>query len=324
MIGRAIAVALLIVAAIAATAQTTDRVARLGFVDPDAQSNSINAGEAFWKRLHELGWVQGKNLVVVARSAEGRLDLLPALMTDVVQSKVDVLVTSSTPGALAARKATGTVPIVVLGMGDPIGTGLAASLAHPGGNLTGFSLEMTDEVTGKLLELVQETVPRVTTLAVISNPDSLLIIKMIGHLKAAAAARHVNLRFFDVRAPQDFIPAFSAARRGAQAALVLSDPLTVTHRKAITELAARYRIPAMYTLLAFMREGGLIAYGADQTLRARRAAEYVDKILRGANPGDLPIEQPTQFRLVVNLRTAKAIGLTIPQSILLRADEMIQ
>lgn len=324
MIGRAVALAVLIVAAVAATAQTTDRVRRLGFVDPNAQSTSIDAGEVFWQRLHDLGWVQGTNLVVVYRSAEGRPDLLPALMTDVLKTKIDVLVTSSTPGALAAKKATGTVPIVVLAMGDPIGMGLAASLAHPGGNLTGFSIETTEEVTGKFLEFVQETVPRVSTLAVISNPDNPLNRRMIGHLNAAAAARRLNLRFFDVRGPQDLVRAFSAARQVAQAALVLTDPLTVSHRKTITELAVRYRIPAMYTLLEFTREGGLIAYGTDQTANFRRAAEYVDKILRGANPGDLPIEQPMQLRLVVNLGAAKAIGLTIPQSILLRADEVIQ
>jgi putative ABC transport system substrate-binding protein len=324
VIGRALAFAFLIGAGIGAAAQTADRVVRLGFVDPNAQSSSIYSTEAFWQRLHDLGWVQGTNLIVVYRSAEGRPDLLPALMTDVLNNKIDVLVTSSTPGALAAKKATSTVPIVVLAMGDPIGMGLAGSLAHPGGNLTGFSIETTEEVTGKFLEFVQETVPRVSTLAVISNPDNPLNRRMIGHLKAAAAARRLNLRFFDVRAPQDFIPAFSAARQVAQAALVLTDPLTVTHRKTITELAARYRIPAMYTLLEFTREGGLIAYGTDQTGNFRRAAEYVDRILRGANPGDLPIEQPMQLRLVVNLGAAKAIGLTIPQSILVRADEVIR
>ena len=324
MIRRVTAFAVLIIAAIAAAAQTTDRVVRLGFVDPNARSKSIDSDEAFWQRLHDLGWVQGTNLIVVYRSAEGRPDLMPALMTDVLKSKIDVLVTASTPAALAAKKATGTVPIVVLAMGDPIGTGLATSLAHPGGNLTGFSIETTEEVTGKFLEFAQETVPRLSTLAVISNPDNPLNKRMIGHLNAAAAARRLTLRVFDVRAQQDLIPAFSAARQAAQAALVLTDPLTVTHRKTITELAARYRIPTLYMLLEFTREGGLIAYGANQTAIRRRAAEYVDKILRGANPGTLPIEQPTQFRLVINLKAAKAIGLTIPQSILLRADEVIQ
>ena len=318
------AFAVLIVAAIIAAAQTTDRVARLGFVDPNARSSSIAYEDVFWRRLHDLGWVKGTNLIVEYRSAEGRPDVLPALMTDVLKSKIDVLVTTSTPGALAAKKATDKVPIVVLAMGDPIGTGVAASLAHPGGNLTGFSIETTEEVTGKFLEFVQETVPRVSTLAVIANPDNPLNPRMIGHLNAAAAARRLTLRVFEVRAQQDLSPAFSAARQVAQAALVLTDPLTVTHRKAITELAARYRIPTLYTMLEFMREGGLIAYGTNQTAIRRRAAEYVDKILRGANPGALPIEQPTQFRLVVNLKAAKAIGLTIPQSILLRADEVIQ
>ena len=288
---RALVLLLTVVAATAAKAQGTHRLVRLGFVDPDAQLNPLSATDAFWERLRELGWVRNKNFTVVYRSTEGRADRFPTLVDEVLKSKVDILVTSTTPGAFAAKKATSTIPIVVLAFGDPVGSGLVATLAHPGGNLTGFSLEPTAEVTPKYLQILKEMVPRLSTTAIISNPNNPQIRRQVAQLKSAAAEQHAHLRFIDVHAPEDFADAFIAAHQDAEALLVLSDSITVTHRKAITELAMKYRIPTLYTTLEFVRIGGLIGYGADQNESYRGAAEYVDKILRGSKPGELPIQQ---------------------------------
>ena len=244
-------------------------------------------------------------------------------MAEVLERKVDVLVTASTPGAVTAKKATNTVPIVVAVMGDPIGTGLVASLARPGGNLTGLSLQWED-LGGKWLELLQEAIPRLSTVAVISNPDSPAIREVARKLREIASRRGVRLRFHDVREAGEFAHAFKQARQEAQAALVLADPVTVAHRREITALAAAHRVPTLYVLQEFMDTGGLMAYGVDQRILFPRAADYVDKILRGARPAELPIEQPMQFSLVVNLKAARALGLSIPESILLRADEVIR
>lgn len=306
------------------SADQAQRVARVAFVDPFSSSSPLPGSPAFWQRLQELGWVQGQNLVTENRWAEGRIDRLPMLMADVIAQHVDVIVTRSTPAAIAAKNATATIPIVVGSMGDPIGTGLVTSLAHPGGNLTGLSLEQTAELSGKWLELLQEVVPQLATIAVISNPDSAYVKKMAKDLEAPALARGVKLRFMNVREPASLASALRQARRQAQAALVLADPLTVSHRREIAQLAASNRLPAIYVVLEFMDSGGLMAYGADPTTMWRRTAEYVDRILRGAKPADLPIEQPTQFKLIVNLKTARALGLTFPESILLRADEVIR
>ncbi len=246
----------------ASVAQPAEKTARLGFVDIASQARPFPAVDEFWKRIHELGWSEGGNLVVERRFAEGHVDRLPGLMADVVDRKIDVLVTWGTPAAIAAKKATTTIPIVAATMGDPIGTGLATSLAHPGGNLTGLSLQWGEGVTGKWLELLQDVIPKLATVAVIHNPDS--------------------------------------------------------------ALAAKHRLPDMYAMLEDAEAGGLMAYGVDHKAVFRRAAEYVDKILRGTKPEDLPIEQPSQFVLAVNIRTARALRLAIPQSILLRANEVIQ
>ena len=306
------------------SAEPEQKVARIAFIDPFSSPSAVPGAPAFWERLQELGWVQGQNLVAEKRWAEGQIDRLPALMTDVVSRHVDVIVTRSTPAAMAAKNATATIPIVVASMGDPIGTGLVVSLAHPGGNLTGLSLEQTSDLSGKWLELLQEVVPKLATVAVISNPDSAYVKKMAKDLEAPSLARGIKLRFENVREPAALAGVVRQARRKAQAALVLADPLTVSHRREIAQLAAANRLPIMYVVLEFMDSGGLMAYGADPTTLWRRAADYVDKILRGAKPADLPIEQPTQFKLIVNLKTARALGLTFPESILLRADEVIR
>ena len=302
-------------------ADPTQKVARLGFVDPASRSAR---SAAFWERLRELGWVEGQNLVVETRWADSHIDRLPNLMSDVLARKIDVLVTYSTSGALAAKNATQTVPIVVAAMGDPVGTGIAASLSRPGGNLTGVSLQWGEDLGGKWLELLQETVPKVSTIAVISNPDSPVVRKLVTDLQRIAQRRGVKLHFEDVREVSALAGAFKRARQVTQAGLVLADPLTVDARREITALAATHRLPTLYVLRDFMDTDGLMAYCVDNGIVFRLAAEYVDKILRGARPADLPIEQPTQFSLVVNLRTARALGITIPESILLRADEVIR
>ena len=304
-------------------AEPADKVARVGFVGLESPSTAPLGVSVFWERLRELGWVEGQNLITESRWAEGRTDRLPALMTEVVGRNLDVLVTYSTPAAIAAKNATSTVPIVVAHMGDPVASGLAASLAHPGGNLTGLSLGWAD-IAGKWLELLQETIPRLSTVAVIGDPASPMSRATAKELEAIARTRGMKVRFIEVREPEALDRAFKRARREAQAVLVLGDLLTLQHRRQITALAARYRLPGMYTFHQFMDSGALMGYSVDPAVVFRRAADYVDRILKGARPADLPIEQPTQYVLVVNLKTAKALGLTIPKSILLRADEVIK
>jgi putative ABC transport system substrate-binding protein len=278
----------------------------------------------FWERLAELGYVGGRNLIIEQRWADGKVDRLPTLMAELVARKIDVLVTYGTDGAIAARNSTSTTPIVVATMGDPLGARLAASLARPGGNVTGLSQQAAGSITGKWLEPLQEIVPKVHSVAVISNPDSQWIAKITKELQAAGRQRDLRLQFLHVRDVRGLEDAFKTARRLSQALLVLPDPLTSTNRKDITALAAKHHLPSLYPLRHFVDAGGLIAYGPNITVQFRRAAEYMDLILKGAKPGDLPIEQPTKFELVVNLNTAKTLGLVIPESILLRADELIR
>jgi ABC-type uncharacterized transport system substrate-binding protein len=308
----------------ASVAQPAEKTVRLGFVDIASQARPFPAVDEFWKRIHELGWSEGGNLVVERRFAEGHVDRLPGLMADVVDRKIDVLVTWGTPAAIAAKKATTTIPIVAATMGDPIGTGLATSLAHPGGNLTGLSLQWGEGVTGKWLELLQDVIPKLATVAVIHNPDSALAQRMMRELIREAPSRGLKLQPLEVRDPRVLESVFAQARRHAEAILVLPDPLVGEHRARVVALAAKHRLPDMYAMLEDAEAGGLMAYGVDHKAVFRRAAEYVDKILRGTKPEDLPIEQPSQFVLALNIRTARALRLAIPQSILLRANEVIQ
>ncbi len=306
---------------LARAAEPADKVARVGFVGTESLSRGV---PAFWERLHELGWVEGRNLAIEARWAEGQVERLPALMNQVIAQKVDVLFTYGTPAAIAAKKATSTVPIVAAMMSDPVGTGLAASLARPGGNLTGISLAFAEGFGGKWLELLHETVPRLSTVAVIGNPASPWVLKMTKELEGAGRTQGLAVRFIEVRDVEGLDRAFARAQREAQGAIVLGDPLTLHNWQRILTLAAKHRMPTLYPNLESAEYGGLMAYGADSVVVFRRAAEYVDKILRGAKPGELPIEQPTQFKLVINLKTARSLGLTIPESILLQADEVIR
>ena len=299
------------------------KLVRLGFVAAGSPSAPSSRVAEFWNRLHELGWVEGQNLVVERRWAV-RHDQLPGLMREVVASKVDVIVTFGTPAGIAAKQATDTVPIVDAVMGDPLRTGLVASLARPGGNLTGLSLGWTQGLPGKWLELLQETLPRLVTVAVIANLDNPNEQALVNELQIVAPTLRLKLRIIDVRQPEAFEGALEEARRRAQALLVLADPANKGSFPQVVSLIAKHRLPAIYVLRDFVDAGGLIALGPDLAPLWRRAAEYVDKILKGAQPANLPVEQSSHYVLVVNLKAARALGLTIPEWILLRADEVIR
>jgi putative ABC transport system substrate-binding protein len=306
-------------------ADSAQKVVRLGFVLPGSPSTAPQIVNPFWDRLRELGYVEGQNLVVERRWAEGRMERLPALMAEVIGRNVDVIFTASTPAAIAAKNATSMIPIVAVAMGDPVRSGVVASLARPGGNLTGMSMGFGEDFSGKWLGLLQETIPQLVTVAMIMNPNNSVARDLAKDAEAIAPKRHLKVQVIEVREPGDFDGAFEQARRQAQALLVHGDGLlTVTHRGQITALAAKHRLPAMYNVLEFMDSGGLMAYAPDISVMFWRAADYVDKILKGAKPADLPIEQPTQYVLAVNLKTAKTLGLTIPESILLQANEVIR
>ena len=297
---------------------------RLGFVGPGSPSTAPRGLQAFWTRLRELGYVEGQNLIVEAGWAEGNLDHQPRLMSDVLGRKVDVLVTYGTVAAIAAKAATGTVPIVGAIMGDPIGSGLAASLARPGGNLTGLSAGYAEGMAGKWLELLHECVPSLSTIALIENPDNPWHRANARELERLAPARHLKVIVVDVRHPDALDRAFDQARSSAQGVVVLNEAFLVASKQRVVALAAKHGLPTLYTLRDFVEAGGLMSYAPDFAVMFRRAAEYVDRIVKGARPADLPIEQPTQFELVVNMKTAKALGVTIPESILVRADELIR
>jgi putative ABC transport system substrate-binding protein len=276
--------------------------------------------EAFREGLRELGWVEGQNVVIDYRSAEGRLDSLPDLAGELVRLKVDIIVAVATPAAAAAKNATPTIPIVMISVADPVGLGLVASLAHPGGNVTGLAYTST---SGKELELLKEIIPEVRRVAILSNPGNTSNARAIRNIEATARSLAVQLQLLEARAPNEFDAAFAAmAKERVGALLVLADPVFYSTRLA--DLAARSRLPAAYGLRETVEAGGLMSYGPRSPDLWRRAAAYVDKILKGANPAELPVEQPTKFELVINLKTAKVLGLTIPQSVLLRADEVIQ
>jgi ABC-type uncharacterized transport system substrate-binding protein len=289
-----------------------------------AISPESKEAQAFRQGLRDAGYSEGRDVVIEWRTASGDYARLPELAADLVQHKVDVIVVQSTPAAQAAQRATSTIPIVMATVADPVGSGLVASLAHPGGNVTGLSM-MVVELSAKRLQLLKEALPRVARVAVLWNPATPYHPKAIEDLKAVAPSLSIELSFVGARTPEEFGPAFSAASRAhAQALYVIEDASFFTHRTTLLKLASTTRLPAVYGPRQFVDEGGLMSYGANFADHLRRSAGYVDKILKGAKPGDLPIEQPTKFELVVNLKTAKTLGITIPQSILLRADEVIR
>ena len=287
-------------------------------------SRESKEAQAFQQGLRDAGYAEGRDVVIEWRSASGDYARVPELAADLVQRKVDVIVVASTVAAQAVKRAKSTIPIVMAIVADPVGSGLVTSLAHPGGNVTGLSL-MTIELTAKRLQLLKEAIPRVARVAVLWNPDTPFHTMALEELKVAAPSLSMQLTFVSVQRPEEIGPAFSTINRAhAQALYVLDDPFFLTHRMTLLKLASNARLPVISGFREFADAGVLMSYGANFGDLFRRSAGYVDKILKGAKPGDLPIEQPTQFEFVVNLKTAKALGITIPQSILLRADEVIQ
>jgi putative tryptophan/tyrosine transport system substrate-binding protein len=300
---------------------------RIGLLVPSSASGGRT--EAFRQGLRELGYIDGQNILIESRYAEGRAERLPSLVAELIDLKVDVLVIEGNAGINAGRNATKTIPIVMAPSGDPLGAGFVASLARPGGNTTGLSLLLTG-LARKRLELLKEAVPRASRLAVLWSPSGRATGSITADLgfmetQTAAGVLGVKLQSIEIEGPGDFDRAFSAMRRdGADALVLISNSLLFTHRSRLTELAQKHRIPAIFEFREYVEAGGLIAYGASLDDLSRRAATYVDKILKGAKPADLPVEQPTKFELVINLKTAKALGLTIPQSLLGRADQVIE
>jgi putative tryptophan/tyrosine transport system substrate-binding protein len=307
---------------LAARAQQSRKVWRLGVLQGGAPPEPLF--DATIDGLRDLGYVEGRNIVFEVRWAEGKPDRFPDLAAELVALKVDAIHSTSTPAALAARIATTTIPIVFSGVGDPVGTGLVASLARPGGNATGFSLLAT-ELSGKRLEVLREIIPNVSRVAMLWNDTNPGMVLRANEAQDAAAKFNVTLQSIGVHDLIDFEPAFKAISEGGAAALlILVDPFTRVHRKRIVDFAAERGLPAIYEARLFVDSGGLISYGPNLIAIQRRAADYLDKIFRGAKPSDLPVEQPTKFELVINLKTAKALGLEIPPALIARADEVIE
>jgi putative ABC transport system substrate-binding protein len=317
------ALAALGVAPLTAKAQQTGKIWRIGFLAANGDKDQPNTA-AFRDELRRLGWVEGKNLAIEFRSAQSNADVIPALVAEMVRLKLDLIVTSSTPGALAAKAATRDIPIVFSMVSDPVASGVVASLARPGGNLTGWS-NMLPETSAKLLELLKEVMPNGSQVAVLSdqtNPGKALELKV---LLAAAQRAKLTLRSLPVRGLSDINAAFSAmTKERPNGLVVLQDGVTASHREAIARSAASIRLPAIYQVSEFVDAGGLMSYGMNIVQQYRRGAFYVDKILKGAKPSELPVEQPTTFELVVNVKAAKSIGIRVPNSILQRADRVIE
>jgi putative ABC transport system substrate-binding protein len=307
----------------AADAQQAAATRRIGVLLL-ARSPESEEAQVFRRALLGAGYSEGSDVVIEWRSADGDYGRVPELVADLVQSKVDVVVVESTVATQAAKRATSTIPIVMTSTADPVGSGLVANLAHPGGNVTGLTI-MTTDLVGKRLQLLKDMVPRLARVAVLGNPDSPYTRKVSEELKAVAPSLSIKLNVLSARTPEQFGPAFSAISRAhAQALYVIEDSMFSIHRATILERTSKARLPAIYGQREFTDQGGLMSYGTNFGDMFRRAAGYVDKILKGAKPGDLPIEQPTRFELVVNLKTANALGITIPEAILLRADEVIR
>jgi putative ABC transport system substrate-binding protein len=329
IIRAALAVALalgLVAAPFAAEAQQAAKIARIGYL-AGYLAATPHLPEAFRQGLRDLGYVEGRNLVIEYRDAEGKYERLPPLAAELVALKVDVILAGGTPQALAAKQATRTIPIVFASSPDPVGSGLVTSLARPGGNVTGLSF-LAPELVGKRLEQLKQALPGVSRVAVLWQPGGQgerTEKDMLKEAEVAARALGVRPQFVEARGPADIDRAFSDMTRARAGALtVLSTPMFVSERRRLVDLAAKNRLPTVFSFREYVDAGGLMSYGPNLADLFRRAATYVDKILKGAKPADLPVEQPTKFDLVINLKTAKALGLTIPPSLLGRADEVIQ
>ena len=314
----------LLVAPVAVHAQRSGRVPRVAYLLQNSLETSPHLLAAFRQELRERGWIEGENIVIEVRSADGQVDRLPALVAELIRLDVDVIMTTSSGSTWAAKNATRTIPIVMAASADATGEGLVASLAHPGGNITGMTFLGGSEIASKQLQLLKEAAPAASRVAVMMNPTNRSHAAFVREVKVSARSLGAQLQVVEARTPDKLDPAFASMKsERAESLLVLTDSLFVGQRRRIVELAARSGLPALYSQREFVVDGGLVSYGPSLTDMFRRAAAHVDKILRGAQPGDLPVEQPTKFELVINLKTAKTLGLAISQSLLLRADEVI-
>ena len=309
---------------LAARAQQPGRVYRIGVLEMSPAATNADNFDALRKGLRELGYLEGQNLVLDYRSADGRPERFAQLAAELLRLNVDLIVTRGTPAVMAAKNATGTVPIVMAASGEPVGTGVVAGLAHPGGNVTGLSA-LNTELVAKRLELMRETVAGIKRIAFLQNMGNPVAPSQWEEFKTAAPLLGLEAQLLDVRKPADVVRAFDTAiAQRADAILVGNDSVTLTNRWRVVELAAKHRLPAMYNNREFVDAGGLMTYGVSYPDLYRRAAAFVDKIFKGAKPADLPVEQPTKFELVVSLKTAKALGLEVPATVLARADEVIE
>ena len=310
---------------LAAEAQQAGKTARIGYLEFGSAAPGTPFVEAFRRGLRELGWIEGQNIAIEVRYAEGRQDRLPAFAADLVRLKVDLIFASTTPAALAAKQATTTIPIVIGFVADPVGSGLVPRLAAPGGNITGWTHLAGVELNAKRLEILKEAVPEAARIAALWNPANPVHGPSLKVIQAAARTLKVQLQPVGVHDPDELPGAFSAmTQERVQALTVPPDGMFLAHQAQIIGLAAKHRIPAMYGVTEFAEPGGLMAYGVALPEMYRRGALFVDRILKGAKPGDLPVAQATEFDLVINLKTARALGLTIPPSLLARADQIIQ
>jgi len=315
--------AMLLALSLSAQAQQPAGIPRIGILLPTTASVYLPRVEAFRRRLRELGYVEGKNTVIEYRYAEGTLERLPDLAAELVRLKVDVIVATA-QGALAAKKASATTPIVFGNASDPVGSGLVSSLARPGGNITGLSV-MSADLDGKRLELLKEAFPKVAWVAFLWEPGDSRGNRSLTDMEATAKALLLKLISLEVRGLDDFDSAFARAKRdGAQALITTTGPLVSTQLRQVLDFAAKNRLPAMYTNNEYVDAGGLMSYAPNQADLFRRAADFVDKILKGTKPADIPVEQPKKFEFIVNLKTARQIGLTIPPNVLARADKVIR
>jgi len=313
-----------ILAPLPVEAQPAGKVPRVGYLEPGVGGSGTPFFEAFRQGLADLGWVEGQNIAIELRTADGKYERLPDLAAELVRLKVDVIFASSTPAAVAAKRATTTIPIVIGRVADPVESGIVASLARPGGNITGWTHQGL-ELRVKYLDFLKEAVPGATRIGVLWNPANPIHGPSLKTIEAAAQALTVELHPVGVRKPEEIEGAFSTlVRKRVQALTVFQDGMFLARGPQIVALAARNRLPAMYAATELVRGGGLMGYGVNLPEMYRRGSSFVDRILKGTKPADLPVEQPTKFELVINLKTAKALGLTIPQSILVRADEIIQ
>jgi len=314
----------ILVAPLLTHAQQKGKMYRIGFLGNSTAALEANLVGPFREGLRDLGYEEGQNVVIEYRWAEGKYERLPTLIAELIARKVDVIVTAGTPGTQAVKKATTSVPLVMVAVGDPVGTGIVASLNRPGGNITGLT-SISPELEGKRLELLRVVIPKLSHVAILWNPVNAYHVIEMKEAQSAASALRMKVLSLGVRTPEELDGAFAAINRErAGALLVLADRLFLHHRTRIMDFSAQHRLPGVHAYRELVEVGGLMSFGPSYAGMHRRAATYVDKILKGAKPADLPVEQPATFELVINLKTAKALGLTIPQSVLLRATEVIQ